>query len=154
MPSQDFRVRTIQSYERLLAKVDFVEAISLGLVASLAGLLLDASIKSGETVPLGVPTEYYKKNRVVVIPSLESSVSEGDCILVPGNTGTRWGRVLEIQLAGKRVSQAQAGMEAGLLLDFEVRKRVNLHLWQTPNSDLAFPPNNLFGGHGPLEVTQ
>jgi hypothetical protein len=140
----------IQSYERLLAKVDFIESISLGLVASLTGLLLDASIKNGETVPLGVPTEYYQKNRIVVVPSLESSVSEGDCILVPGKNSTRWGRILEIQLAGERVPQAHAGVEAGLLLDFEVRKRVSLHLWRTPNSDLAFPPDKLFGSHGPL----
>jgi hypothetical protein len=142
----------IQSYERLLAKVDFIEAISLGLVASLAGLLLGVSIKNGETVSLGVPTEYYRKNRVVVIPSLESSVSEGDCILAPGKNSTRWGRVLEIQLDDVRFPQAPAGVEAGLLLDFEVRKRTKLHLWRTPNSDLAFPPDKLFGSRGPLEA--
>jgi hypothetical protein len=144
----------IQSYERLLAKVDFVEAISLGLVASLANLLFDISIKNGETVSLGIPTEYFRNKSVVVIPSLESSVSEGDCILLPGRVTTRWGRVLEIQLAGKRATKAGVGAEAGLRLDFEVRKRTNLRLWRTPNSDLAFPPDKLFGSHGPLEATE
>ncbi|MGI5233734.1 HEPN domain-containing protein [Actinoallomurus sp. CA-142502] len=140
----------IQSYERLLAKVDFIDAISLGLVASLAGPLLDISIKNGETVSLGVPTEYFRSNRVVVIPSLESSVSEGDCIVMPGAKTTRWGRVLEIQLDGNRVRQAHDGMEVGLHLDFAVRKQANLQLWRTPNSDLAFPPDKLFGNRGPL----
>lgn len=144
----------IQSYERLLAKVDFIEAISMGLVVSLADLLLRALIKSGEAVSLGTPTEYYKKNRVVVIPSLGSSVSEGDCILAPGMNSMRWGRVLEIQLADERVPEAHAGVEAGLLLDFEVRRRTNLHLWRTPNSDLAFPPDKLFGSRGPIGATQ
>ena len=142
----------IQSFERLLAKVDFVEAISLGLVASLASLLLATSIKNGETVSLGVPAEYYRNKRVVVIPSLESPVSEGDCILVPSSMSTRWGHVLEIQVADKRVSNAAVGTEAGLFLDFEVRRRTNLLLWRTPNSDLAFPPDNLFGNRGPLEA--
>jgi hypothetical protein len=144
----------IQSYERLLAKVDFVEAISLGLVASLATMIFDVLIKNGETVSLGVPAEYYQENRVVVIPSLESAVSEGDCVLLPGQISTRWGRVLEIQLDDNRVSQAEAGTEAGLRLDFEVRKRTNLRLWRTPNSDLAFPPDKLFGSHGPLEEAE
>lgn len=143
----------ILSYEHLLAKVSYIEAISLGLVASLAGPLLKASIKNGESVPLGVPTEYYRKNRIVVIPSLESSVSAGDSILAPGVNSTRWGRVLEIQVADERVAQAPAGAEAGLLLDFAVPKRVNLHLWQTPNSDLAFPPDGIFGSRGPFEAT-
>lgn len=140
----------IESYERLLAKVDFVEAISLGLVASLAGPLLDTTIKNGETVPLGIPAEYFHNKRVVVIPSLESSVSEGDCILMRNDNSTRWGRVLEIRLADERVPQADAGVEAGLHLDFEVRKKVNLQLWPTPNPDLAFPPDELFGNRGPL----
>ncbi|MGH3345196.1 MAG: HEPN domain-containing protein [Carbonactinosporaceae bacterium] len=143
----------IQSSERLLAKVDFVEAISLGLVASLAGPLLDASIKNGETTPLGVPTEYYNDKRIVVIPSLESPVSEGDCILMPSEKSTRWGRVLEIQLNGERTLRASTGVEAGLYLDFAVRKEVNLHLWRTPNSDLASPPDKLFGSRGPLGDT-
>jgi RiboL-PSP-HEPN len=140
----------ILSNERLLAKVDFIEAISLGLVASLAVPLLEASIKGGETASLGVPAEYYRKNRVVIFAALESSVSEGDCILLPGKVAARWGRVLEVQLDDKRVPKANVGTEAGLRLDFEVRKKTNLLLWKSPDPDLAFPPNNLFGNHGPL----
>jgi len=141
----------IQSYERLLAKVDFIEVISLGLVASLAGLILSASIVNGETVSLGVPAEFFQKKRIAVISSLESSVSEGDCVLLPATFTTRWGHVLEIQVDGERVSKAPAGAEVGLLLDFEARKNTNLLLWRSPNSELAFPPARLFGNRGPLE---
>jgi RiboL-PSP-HEPN len=144
----------ILSYERLLAKVDFIETISLGLVASLAFPLFEASIKNGEMASLGVPAQYYKKNRVVVISSLESSVSEGDCILLPGRTSVRWGRVLEIQRDDTRVLTANAGTEAGILLDFEVRKKTNLLLCKSPNPELAFPPDNLFGSRGRLGATE
>lgn len=143
----------ILSHEHMLAKVDFIEAISLGLVASLAGLLLDASIKNGDSVPLGVPTEFYRQNRVVVIPSLESSVSKGDYILAPGKNSTRWGRVLEIQVADEPVTQAHSGTEVGLLLDFAVGKSAKLHVWHTPNSDLSFPPDGIFGSRGQLDAT-
>lgn len=139
----------ILSYERLLAKVDYLDAVSLGLVASLSGRLLEVSIKRGESVPLGIPTQYYKQGRVIVIPSLEASVAEGDFILAPGRQ-MRWGRILEIRVADKRVAEVRPGAEVGLLLDFAVQKRVNLHLWRTPNSDLIFPPDGIFGNRGPL----
>ena len=142
----------IQSYERLLAKVDFVEAISLGLIATLATPLLDASIKDGETVFLGTPTECFQRNRIAVIPSLESSVSEGDCILQPGHISTRWGHVLEIQVNDERVPEANAGTEVGLLVDFQIRKKTRLLLWQTPNPELASPPDKIFGSRGPLQA--
>jgi hypothetical protein len=141
----------ILSYEHLLAKVRYIEAISLGLVGSLAGMLLKALIKNGGSVSLGIPTEYYRKNRVVVIPSLKSSVSEGDFILASGTNLTRWGHVLEVRVADARVAQAPADSEAGLLLNFAAPKRVDLHLWQTPSSDLAVPPDGIFGSRGPLE---
>jgi hypothetical protein len=78
----------ILSYEHLLAKTDYIEALSLGLVASLAGVLITFSIKNGDSIPLGAPTEYFQQKRVVVIPSLESSVSEGDAVLAPGEKST------------------------------------------------------------------
>lgn len=135
-----------------LAAVDFVDAISLGLVATLAIPLLEASVKDGETASLGVPIECFRKNRVAVIPSLEASVSVGDCIIQPGVISTRWGRVLEIQVNDIDVPEAPAGMEVGLLLDFQVRKKTKLLLWQTPNPELASPPNRIFGSRGPLEA--
>jgi hypothetical protein len=140
----------ILSYERLLAKVSYVEAIALGLVASLAGILMKASIKNNECALLGTPTEYFRKNRVVIFDSLESSISEGDSILAPAALRTRWGRVLEIQLADKRVAQAHAGDEAGLLLDFAVGRGAALHLWNNPDADLTFRPDGIFGSQGPL----
>jgi hypothetical protein len=140
----------ILSYERLLAKVDYVSAISLGLVACLASRLLRASIKNGECVSLGVPSEYFKGERVVVISSLESTVKVGDSVLAPGGNSMRWGRVLEVQLGGQPAESAEVGMEVGLLLDFAAPKRAPLHLWQTPNADLAFPPDGIFGNQGPL----
>jgi hypothetical protein len=142
----------ILSYDRLLAAVDFIEAISLGLVATLAVPLLEASIKDGETVSLGTPTEYFRKNRVAVIPSLESPVTVGDCILQPGAVSTRWGRVLEIQVNEEPVPTAPSGTEVGLLFDFKVRKRTQLFLWQTPDPELASLPDNIFGSRGPLET--
>ena len=144
----------IQSYERLLAKVDFIDVISLGLVASLAALILSVSIENGETVSLGIPAELYQRKRVAVIACLESPVSEGDCVLLPGSSVTRWGHVLEIQVDDKRVSEAPAGVEVGLLLDFEARKNTNLLLWRTPNSELASPPEKLFGSRGPIEIAK
>lgn len=141
----------ILSYENLLAKVDYIEAISLGLVASLASMLIEKSISNGDTVSLGKPTEYFNGRRVVILPSLPFQVSEGDYILAPNKTSTRWGRILEIMVADKRVEQAPAGVEVGLLLDFEVRKRQDLYLWRTPNAELSSPPDGIFGKRGPTE---
>ncbi|MEV3924402.1 HEPN domain-containing protein [Actinomadura coerulea] len=143
----------IQSHERLLAKVDFIEALALGLVASLAGLLVDVSVRNGESVSLGIPTEYYRNKRVVVIPSIGSPVAEGDFVLISGNKSTRWGRILEIQLDDARVPHAAAGKEVGLQLDFEVRKGADLRLWRTPSPDIVSRPEKLFGSHGPLSNT-
>ncbi|RAO05027.1 HEPN domain-containing protein [Micromonospora noduli] len=141
----------ILSYEHLLAKVSYVEAIALGLIASLAGPLLDASIRNGDSAPLGTPSEYYQNRRVVVIPSLNLSISEGACVLAPSMRSMRWGHVLEVRVADKRVAGAPAGEEAGLLLNFAVpRKASVLHLWQSPNSDLASPPDGIFGSQGPF----
>jgi hypothetical protein len=141
----------ILSHEHLLAKVDYVEAISLGIISSLADVLLTASIKNGESALLGAPTEYFKKKRVVVIRSLESPISEGDHIIASGNNSIRWGRVLEIRVADVRTERADVGAEAGLLLDFEVRRGSKLHIWQIPNSDLTSRPDGIFGNRGPLE---
>jgi hypothetical protein len=140
----------ILSYENLLAKVDYIEAVSLGLVASLAGLLLEAVIKNGESVPIGSPAESYQKNRVVVIQSLESAISEGDLVLAPGRRSTRWGKIVEIRLDDERVSQGPIGAEAGLLLDFELRKGGKLHVWREPDYDIASTPDGIFGARGPL----
>jgi hypothetical protein len=142
----------ILSHENLLDKVLYIEAICLGLVASLAGLLLDISIKKGESVPLGTPAAYYKNHRVVVISAIESPVSEGDYVLAPGRNSARWGRILEIRVNDEVVPYADAGTEVGLRLDFAARKRGALHLWHTPNSDLAYPPEGIFGRRGPLEA--
>lgn len=142
----------ILSYSRLLAAVDFIEAFSLGLVATLTTPLIETSIKNGETVSLGTPTEYFKKNRVVVISSLESPVSTGDCILQPSASSTRWGRVVQIQVNDEEVQEAPIGAEVGLLLDFKVRKGPKLFVWQTPDPELSSPPDNIFGSRGPLEA--
>jgi hypothetical protein len=140
----------ILSAERLLDKVDFIEAISLGLIASLAGLLMQVSIKNDETAPLGVPKECFGENRIVVIDPLESAVSEGDYVLAPGQNSVRWGRVLEVRVDNEKVPRADAGIEVGLLLDFATRRKSKLHLWRTPNSDLVSPPDGIFGKRGPL----
>jgi hypothetical protein len=140
----------ILSYENLLAKVDYIEAISLGLVASLAGLVLEGAVKAGKSVSIGMPTEYYRKGRVVVIPSLESAVSEGDFVLASAKNSTRWGRIVEVRLNDQRVDRAPAGAEAGLLLDFAARRRATLHALHDPDLDIAAPPHGIFGDHGPL----
>lgn len=139
----------ILSPERLLAKVDFIEAISLGLVASLAKVLLESSINSGDSVPLGVPAEFLKERRVVIIPSLNTQVSEGDVVWASGGRGARWGTVQEIQIDDQRVSEASAGLEVGLLLDFVAPRRGCLHVWSNPSAELMPPPPGIFAEKGP-----
>lgn len=143
----------ILSYGHLLSKVRFIEAVSLGLVASLAGTLMEVLVKNGESVPLGIPTDYYRGSRIAVIPSLGSPISEGDCVLAVGAKSTRWGRVMEIRIADKQVTEAPVGAEVGLLLDFAVPRKVDIHLWRTPDSDLASLPDGIFGSRGPFDVT-
>ncbi|MGW4717816.1 HEPN domain-containing protein [Nocardia sp. NPDC004260] len=140
----------ILSYEHLLAKVSYIEAISLGLIASLAGPLLKAAMKNGTSVSLGIPADYYKSRRVVIISSLKSEISEGDLIFATGDNSTRWGRVLEVQVADERVAHAPEGAEAGLLLDFVAPNKVELNFWQEPIPDLASPPDGIFGSRGPF----
>lgn len=142
----------IVSPEQLLAKVEFINAIALGLLASLGGELLQASLDNGESVPVGVPKEYYQQCRVVVVPSLEISVAEGDIVWITNSNVTRWGRIQEIRLNDERVSQADAGTEAGLLLGFAAPRGLCLHIWQNPNPDLAPPPPGIFGRRGPLSA--
>ncbi|MBB4903999.1 HEPN domain-containing protein [Actinophytocola algeriensis] len=141
----------IISYDRLRDKVNYVEAISLGLVASLARPLLATAIENGKSSLLGTPREYFKKKRVVIIPSLESAVAEGDSILLPGVHATRWGRVLTVKVDDQRVPRAEKGTEVGLLLDFAAWNGTPLHVWNTPDPSLSDPPAELFGKWGPLQ---
>ncbi len=142
----------IVSHERLLEKVSYVEAIALGLTASLAGLFLETLITKGESILLGVPAERFKKNRIIVFSSLDVSVSEGDCILAAAENSMRWGYVKEIQVNDERVSSAHAGTEAGLFLDFAVQRNAKIYLWPAPNSDFAFSPDGIFGAEGPFDA--
>lgn len=141
----------ILSHEHLLAKVSYIEAISLGLVASLASMLIECSIDNNETTSLGSPTEILKDKRVIVIPSLQTAVSEGDHILARGANSIRWGRVLEVMVDSSRVPRADAGVEVGLLLNFAVQKKPDIHLWPNPIPDLTFLPKGIFGNQGPAE---
>jgi hypothetical protein len=140
----------ILSYDNLLAKASFIEAVALGLVASLGGVLVDCLVNNGVCESIGTPSERLKSGRVVVIPSLEAAVSEGDMVVLPAQQGARWGQVIEVQIAGQRVQRAEAGSEVGLLLDFVCRKSGSLYLWPTPLLDLSRPPSGLFGSRGPI----
>ncbi|SBS79347.1 conserved hypothetical protein [uncultured Mycobacterium sp.] len=140
----------IISSERLLAKVNFIEAISLGLLASLSVKLIKLAVADGEGLSLGTPGEYLQQRRVVIIPSLLSPVSEGDSVWSASANIMRWGTVREIQVNDVRVAQADAGSEAGLLLDFAAPKGAAIRLWQNPSIDLFPPPDAVFGDWGPL----
>ena len=140
----------ILSPERLLAKVDFVEAVSLGLAASLAGKLLEATAKSGALQSLGTPSEYYQNNSVVVIPLLQVPIRTNDCVLVLSGDSARWGHVLEVRVEDVAVQNADAGIEVGLRLDFAVQKGKAIHRWPEPEPELLPPPKGMFGKRGPL----
>jgi hypothetical protein len=138
----------IVSPEQLLAKVDFIEAISLGLVASLSCLVIEASPGRNESEALGVPTEYYQQGRIVVVPTLGARVEVGDVIWASTGRVARWGRLTEIKLDDHSVPTAASGVEAGLKLDFAAPKRSALHVWRTPNTDFVDPPPGIFGDRG------
>lgn len=140
----------IVSPEQLLAKVDFIEAVSLGLVASLSCLVLEASRSRNASESLGIPTEYYRQGRIVVVPTLGTAVEVGNVVWASNGRVARRGRILEIQLDGHGVSQVDPGAETGFKLDFAVPRRCALHVWRTPDTDFADPPFGIFGDWGPL----
>lgn len=140
----------IVSPEQLLAKVDFIEAMSLGLVASLSCLVLEASRGRNESEALGVPTEYYQQGRIVVVPALGASVEVGDIVWASNGRVARWGRLREIQLDGNSVRAVASGVETGLKLGFAAPRGRALHVWRTPDTDFVDPPAGIFGDRGPL----
>lgn len=142
----------IVSPEQLLAKVDFIEAMSLGLVASLSCLVLERSTGRNESEELGVPTEYYQQGRIVVVPFLGAPLEVGEVVWASNGRVARWGQLREIQLDGHNVSQVDSGVETGLKLDFAVPRRSALRVWRTPDQDFVDPPAGIFGDRGPLAV--
>ncbi|AFC53135.1 MULTISPECIES: HEPN domain-containing protein [Mycobacterium avium complex (MAC)] len=140
----------IVSPEQLLAKVDFIEAMSLGLVASLSCLVLEASRGRNESEALGVPTEYYQRGRIVVIPTLGAPVGVGDVLWASNGRVARWGRLREIQLDGLSVPRVDSAVEAGLKLEFAVPRNSALYVWRTPDAEFVEPPAGIFGDRGPL----
>ena len=144
----------IVSPEQLLAKVDFIEAISLGLLASLFCLVLEASPSRNESELLGVPAEVYQEGRVVVIPALISAVEVGDIVWASNGRIARWGRLREIRLDDQAVPRVDAGLETGLRLDFAVPKGSALHVWRKSEADFADPPAGIFGKRGRLAADE
>lgn len=140
----------IVSTEQLLAKVDFIEAMSLGLVASLTCTVLEASRVRNESEELGTPAEYYQQGRIVVCPKLSLPVEVGDVIWASNGRVARWGRLREIQLDGSSVSSVEAGIETGLRFDFAAPRRSALHVWRTPDPEFMDLPAGIFGDRGPL----
>jgi hypothetical protein len=144
----------IVSPEQMLTKVDFIEAMSLGLVASLSCLVLEASRSRNESDVLGVPSEYYQMGRVVVVPALGAPVTVGDILWASNGRLARWGRLREIQLDGRSVEHGDATVEAGLKFDFAVPRNCALHVWRTPDAEFAEPPAGIFGDRGPLAASE
>ncbi|EHB58721.1 hypothetical protein MycrhDRAFT_1157 [Mycolicibacterium rhodesiae JS60] len=140
----------IVSPEQLLAKVDFIEAMSLGLVASLSCLVLEASRDRHESEVLGVPTEYFQRGRIVVLPTLSAAVAVGDIVWASNGRIARWGRLQELQLDGNSVPRVDPGIETGMKLDFAMPRQSALHVWRTPDADFIDPPAGIFGDRGPL----
>lgn len=144
----------ILSPENLIAKADFIEAISLGLVASLSGILIDKAISHGRCVFLGEPTARYMRNRVIIMAPSGVELKVGDCVATVSEGSTRWGRILGIQLDDKPAEVAPPHQEAGLKLGFACRSSAKVYLWPEPESDLSDPPSEIFGRWGPLDSSQ
>jgi hypothetical protein len=138
----------IVSPEQLRAKIDFIEAMSLGLVASLSCLVLEASRGRNESETLGVPAEYFQRGRIVVLSALGAPVEVGDIVWASNGRIARWGRLLELQLDGHSVLRVDSGIETGLKLDFAVPRGSALHVWRTPDADFVDPPAGIFGDRG------
>lgn len=143
----------ILSYDRLLDKVAYIRAISLGLVSSLAGLLLIPSSKDPSSTLLGKVKRLYKNNRVVLIESLQRPISIDDYVLVAGGdkASTRWGRLLGLMVGADHVREAGAGEQVSIHLEFATRKNADLHIISESSSDLMAPPQGIFGKYGPQD---
>ena len=141
----------ILSPERVVDIVEYIEVISLALIASLGGRILKSTLSRGDSVSLGAPADLYQARRVVIIASLGAEISVGDVVWSSNSEKTRWGTVLGIQLDDESVDCAPPGVEAGIELDFVMHKNSDLHLWRTPIEDLSPPPGKIFGDRGPLE---
>lgn len=113
--------------------------MSLGLVASLSCLVLEASRGRNESEALGVPTEYYQRGRIVVIPTLGAPVGVGDVLWASNGRVARWGRLREIQLDGLSVPRVDSAVEAGLKLEFAVPRNSALYVWRTPDAEFVEP---------------
>lgn len=138
----------ILSPERMLEKVAYIDVICLALVASLATRILSTTMKTGESVTLGIPSNLYKGGRVAIL-ELREDIAVGDIVWASYSNKARWGRVIEIQLDNESVPRATAGDEAGLLLEFTMPKKANLQHWRNPTEDLIPLPLAIFGDRGP-----
>lgn len=132
------------------AKVDFVDALARGLVALLAGQVLGDTIDRGALPALGRPTEEFQKGFVVVIDQTLHPVAVGAHIAARWPDGSvRWGEVRSLQLTDNSVTEASAGMEVGLELDFNCRGRPDLYVCEPGINSLYPVPPTLFGSKGP-----
>ncbi|WHU48104.1 MAE_28990/MAE_18760 family HEPN-like nuclease [Gordonia sp. L191] len=138
----------ILSRDELLEKVEYIEAISLGLVATLSAQILDASSRHGDSIPIGTVTRRYINNRVALV-DLTCRIECGDFVWTPVSASTaRWGQVIELRVGENRSEAAEPGESASLHLDFAVPKKAMLYVWSTPNEDLVSPPDKIFGRMG------
>lgn len=142
----------ILSADRMIEVINYIEVISLGLIATLGHRILEPSLGNGQSVQLGLCTEYYRENRVVVIGQLTERVALGDIVWSTNGRKTRWGTVLGIQLDGESVPHASIGEEAGIEVDFQIPRNAYLNRWCAATEDLSPPPANLFGNRGPISM--
>jgi RiboL-PSP-HEPN len=138
----------ILSPERMLEKVAYIDVICLALVANLATRILATTTATGESVTLGTPRKLYKDRRVAIV-TLREDVSVEETVWASYSNKVRWGRVLEIRLEDETVPRANAGDEAGLLLEFAMPKTSDLYHWRNPTEDLSPLPSSIFGDRGP-----
>ena len=134
--------------ERVIDFVKYVEVVCLGLIACLGGRILEASKRRGDSVTLGLPSEFFQNDRVVVIASVNAAVAIGDVVWASDSNRTRWGTVRGIQLQGDSVARASEGSEVGISLDFVMPKNTDLHRWDSPTEDLIPAPSAIFGDRG------
>lgn len=139
------------SYDGLIAKVDFIDSISLGLVASLSGHLISCAVRSGACEPLGTPEKFFHGNRTVIFPSIESAVAIGDAVAMKHDKSMRWGRIVGLMVDEVSVSQAEVGDDVGVRLDFSCRDNGLLYSLRGVDSELTSLPAGMFGRRGPFQ---
>ncbi|MCP5028685.1 MAG: hypothetical protein GY929_20615, partial [Actinomycetia bacterium] len=142
----------IVSHDQLRAKVEFIDALSLGLLACLGTQILDLLVARIAASPVGPISERHQSGEVLVVENAETALAVGDLVLARNQTTSRWGQIMELQLDDEPASSSDVGSEVGIRLDFRCHKNAALFLVRGVPGELLSPPARLFGDHGPISA--